>query len=605
MPSEKPLNAALAEVLTEATLRRLAYGKSYYRGVSYFEHGAVESLSEFSGKLSARVRGADLYRVMLWPEEGLSYSCTCPVGTDGLFCKHCVAAGLEWLARQSENEPLDEPGEQAEPDEVTLEEVRQYLGRQSTDALVGMMMRQAEVDPEFAELLANRAICSRPGGPGVPFLRKAITNATRVHEGAYGYALASLADRVRAALEPVWALVEAGRASEALALAEHALNRLDKAAREVHDPDDECVSELLSEAQDLHLEACRKLKPDPVKLARKLFNAARNSDSGILQDAAQTYAELLGERGIVEYRRLIEAEWQRLPVLKPQHEEWRRQEPDRQKIMNMMESMARASGDIDELARVMALDLSSAGRYLEVARVYQEAGNPDKALRWAEKGAKAFPHQTDSRLREFLFDEYLRRGRQNDAMSVAWAEFTEFPCKSHYDGLKQRAERIGQWPTWREEAIEYLRERAARDRKPRREKPPDWGWGLDQNTTALVEILMAEGDQDGAWREAAGAELQADLWMTLAEARAKKHPADAIPVYQHYVEYLMSGRLGNRYEEAVRCLLQFAKLAARAGQYPQFERYLAEFRSNYKRKWSLMMLLDSTPWPRPVSVPER
>ena len=29
----------------------------------------------------------------------LDYSCDCPVGSDGAFCKHCVAAALAWLNR--------------------------------------------------------------------------------------------------------------------------------------------------------------------------------------------------------------------------------------------------------------------------------------------------------------------------------------------------------------------------------------------------------------------------------------------------------------------------------------------------------------------------
>jgi len=249
----------------------------------------------------------------------------------------------------------------------------------------------------------------------------------------------------------------------------------------------------------------------------------------------------------------------------------------------------------------MAHDLSCPERYLEVARLYQQAGDADQALEWAEKGAKAFPDRPDSQLREFLFDEHLRRGRQKDAMNLAWAEFTDWPSGERYAVLKTRAEKVGQVPTWREEALEFLRERAAREGKTQRQQPPDWGWGHDQTTGALVEILLAEGEDDAAWQEAAGAELEAGEWLKLADARADRYPADAVAVYQRYVEYLMDGRYGKRYEEAVRYLVKAARLAARAGQYPQFERYLADFRARYKRKWSLMSLLDSAEWPRPTA----
>lgn len=54
MSEEKTAAVPLSEVLTDAELRRLAYGKSYYRGESCLEEGAVESLSEFGGRLAAR-----------------------------------------------------------------------------------------------------------------------------------------------------------------------------------------------------------------------------------------------------------------------------------------------------------------------------------------------------------------------------------------------------------------------------------------------------------------------------------------------------------------------------------------------------------------------
>jgi uncharacterized Zn finger protein len=585
----------LASVLTDAELRRLAYGKSYGRGRGYFERGAVESLAEVGDRLSARVRGAELYEVRLWSEGGLACSCTCPVGSDGLFCKHCVAAGLEWLERQREEEPLDEPDSPAPPDHVTFDELRAYVNGQSAETLAGLVMRHAELDPEFAEQLMRRAAASRPGGPGVPFLRKAIMNATRVHGALYGRAATAFAEGIRAALEPVLGLAESGRGAEAMELAEHAVKRMQQAMN-VDDSEDGCMSEVLAEVQDLHLAASRAAKPDPEVLARWLYQTALESDWDLFLDAAETYAGELGERGRAKYRRLAEAAWRRLPALEPGQEDPPQRDADRFRLSKMMEALARTSGDVDELARVLARDLSCAYRFLEIAQVYKQAGKPDKALEWAERGLSAFPRETNSRLREFLFEEYLRLERRNDAMNIAWAEFTDAPCPERFADLKQRAERVGQWPVWREEALEFLRERAAAERKKHKGET-DWGWGYDSTTGSLVEILLAEGQPDAAWREAAGAELQADEWLKLAEAREEKHPTDAADVYRRYVEYLMSGRLGNRYEEAVRYLVKAAKLAARTGRYAQFERYLTDFRARYKRKWSLMMLLDSTRWP--------
>ncbi|UCG43480.1 MAG: SWIM zinc finger family protein, partial [candidate division WOR-3 bacterium] len=440
--------ANLKELLTDSALQRLAFGRSYDRGRRYFEDGMVESLSEFGGKLVARVRGAELYAVRLWPEQGLAHECTCPVGADGLFCKHCVAAGLEWLERQADGEPMDDEDMSVRPAHVTLDELRDYLRGLDRETLADVLMRQAEHDPEFAERLTTRAALSRPEGPGKKFLRKAITDATRPHASLYGRATTAFAERVRNSLEPVWALAASGRGDEALELAEHAMNRVIKAMGQVDDSNDGCMGCLLSEVEELHLEACRAARPEPRALARELFNRAVNSDWEVFLRAAETHAEVLGEEGLAEYRRLAEKAWRRLPALKPGQES--KDGPYRRPILTMMmQALARTSGDIEELVAVMAKDLSCEYRFLEIAQVYKDAGQDDRALEWAEQGLAAFPDRTDSRLRRFLFEEYLTRVRPKEAMNLAWAEFTDSPYEHKFQELRKSAERIGQWPTWR------------------------------------------------------------------------------------------------------------------------------------------------------------
>ena len=55
-----------------------------------------------------------------------------------------------------------------------------------------------------------------------------------------------------------------------------------------------------------------------------------------------------------------------------------------------MESLARVSGDIDELVAIKAKDLSSAYQFLRIAEILLGAGRKDEALTWAERGLTAF-----------------------------------------------------------------------------------------------------------------------------------------------------------------------------------------------------------------------
>ena len=84
--------------LTRDALRKLAGEKSYERGEAYAAGGRVGEVADDGGHVTAIVRGEMPYRVNLWfASAQVTYKCSCPVGVEGVCCKHCVALGLVWL----------------------------------------------------------------------------------------------------------------------------------------------------------------------------------------------------------------------------------------------------------------------------------------------------------------------------------------------------------------------------------------------------------------------------------------------------------------------------------------------------------------------------
>ena len=100
-----------------------------------------------------------------------------------------------------------------------------------------------------------------------------------------------------------------------------------------------------------------------------------------------------------------------------------------------MEALAKQSGDPEALVEIKRRDLSHAYSFLQIAEIYREAGQHDKALDWAEQGLKSFS-QRDSRLVEFLAHEYHRRAQHDDAMKLIWQEFVESPFLKNYQELE-------------------------------------------------------------------------------------------------------------------------------------------------------------------------
>lgn len=94
------MGSLFASILHKDAIKTIADHRSYARGREYFEQGRVLALARSGHSLSGVVSGAVAYTAKVWVHESsLAYSCTCPRGLDGDFCKHCVALSFAWLAQ--------------------------------------------------------------------------------------------------------------------------------------------------------------------------------------------------------------------------------------------------------------------------------------------------------------------------------------------------------------------------------------------------------------------------------------------------------------------------------------------------------------------------
>ena len=384
------------------------------------------------------------YIVTLTAEDGvLDYSCDCPVGSDGAFCKHCVAAALAWLncaavpAKSSARRKTKE---------VTLADAGKSLQGEDKETLVKMMLDWAKDDDRLHERLILYA--ARRSGPdtGAAAVRRAFDRAVRVHDFVHYREASGWARGVDDAIDSIEQLLKDGQAAAVIELCESGLQSMLGAIEAVDDSDGH-FGELRDRLQDIHYRACQEARPDPAELARRLFQWELHSDFDVFYGAVARYAKILGSKGMKVYREVAEAEWAKVPARTAKHE--RSEFGQHFRITHIMESLAQASGNIEELVAVMSRDLSSAYSYLKIAEVYREAGQHDGALLWAEKGLKAFPERTDARLREFAAEEYHRRRRHDDAMKLMWAEFSERPFLETYKTLEKHAKKAGTWPEWR------------------------------------------------------------------------------------------------------------------------------------------------------------
>ncbi|MGA7409093.1 MAG: DUF6880 family protein [Bryobacteraceae bacterium] len=575
----------LTKVLNDSALRRLAGAESYQRGMDYFSHGHVESLEERGGSVHAVVRGNQDYKVTLAAADGVAdYACDCPVGSEGAFCKHCVAAALAWLNRATE----PKRSSRGKAKQVTLADAGKILQTEDKEKLVRMVLDWAKDDSRLRERLILYA--ARRSGPdtGAAAVGRAFEKAVRVRDFMSYRETAGWARDVDKAIDSIEQLLDDGQAAAVIELCESALQSLFGAIEAVDDSDGHFEA-LRDRLEDIHFQACEEARPDPAQLAKRLFQWGLQSFDAFF-DAAAQYADILGPKGRKVYRELAEAEWEKVPVRTANHKqsEWDRHV----RITQIMESLARASGDIEELVAVMSRDLSDAYNYWKIAGVYRDASQHDKALLWAEKGLAAFPEHTDRRLRDFAADEYHRKGRHDDAMKLMWAEFSERPYLETYRTLEGHAKKAGAWPEWRERALAEIRLNIAKaGEKLRTQAVPLW-MRADVNHSVLVEIFLYEGNPEEAWREARAGGCSDILWLRVAAAREKEHPEDAAPIYWTHAEAGIARTTNGRYEEFVNLLVKAAAAMKRMERGGEFVSSLDALRLKYKSKRNFIKLLE-------------
>jgi uncharacterized Zn finger protein len=581
--------------LTKALLRAATDDRSWQRGVEYCEEGRVEILFDDGGIIRAKVTGSEDYKVRLWVEDGAACgTCSCPMGEGGVFCKHLVATGLTYLSEASEGTRGNASGGKApQPPHakmkprVTLEDVRQYLVRQDPARLVAMIMEQIEDDDRLRERLLMKVASQGPDGLDVATFRKAIDRATDAG-GFVDYRSAHDFTRgIDEVVESVAALLEDGHAAEVVELAEYALKRCENAAGGMDDSDG-CMGGLFERLVEVHHEACVAARPDPEALACRLFEWELDSGWGTFAGASERYADVLGEMGLAIYRGLAQALWDKLPPAAAGKE--RGYDSRRYHLTDMMESFARADGNVDALVAIKSRDLSLPYHYLEIATILKEAGQGDKALEWAEKGVRAFPDGRDERLVDFLADEYHRRRRHDEAMDLIWYEFTGSPSLHSYQHLKEHADRVKRWPAWRDKALALIRGQLAKE-KAQAAKPRN-SWERAADGSLLVEIFLWEKNAEAAWQEAQAGGCSNDLWMQLARIRENDCPADAVAIYRRQIDPLANRKNNDAYREAADLLRRICDLMKRLGQENEFGKYLTSVRVAHKPKRNFMAMLD-------------
>jgi uncharacterized Zn finger protein len=561
-----------------AALRDIAGEKAFARGAVYHEDDRVEILTLDRNRVLARVMGSEVYRCdLVGAGKKISGQCSCPAFSDWGFCKHLVATAFAANSLQ--------PGA-LEQVSSRFTRIREHLRAKGIEALVEMVVGLAERDSSLLKELELSAVTAAADDATLlAQFKKAITDATRTHGYVEYSKMHGWVQRIDGLLDQIAGLVESGRAGVVLQLLDHFFARMDEALENVDDSDGGGGG-AYAKAREIHLAACDQARPDPVTLARALFEREVESQWEFFHGASVAYEDVLGEVGLAEYRGLASKAWQKMPPLRATG---RHAQDDqysaRYALGAILESFAEREGDVDGMIAIRTKDLSTAYDYLGIAQLCLDHAREPEALQWAEEGLWQFEDNPDERLMFLTSDLYRRIGREEDADTLLWRAFERRPSIALYELLKTMAgaDRILA-DAVRDRALAWLRTQLG---KPSGRSGMRWSSAAE----LVVRLAMAEGLFADAWEIANGHGCSEELLQQLAEASEHCHPAEALRTYAHRVErkVLLGGQ--SNYEYARQIIERMRLLRGGLGEMKQHAAYLVELRSRHKAKRNFMKLL--------------
>ncbi len=384
---------------TWTRIQQVSDAGSIERGRDYATAPTVGVRRVSSDGVFADVSGTEEYAVWLGATQ---WSCTCPVGVSGAFCKHCVAVAIV----------------------------------------------AGEADPDADRPAATPSVPPRPSparvgvGVGVEEAKSAVDSLRTRRFLDYGHTM----DYARSSSDAVDVL-EAhvrGGGENSVRLVERAFATLCTVMGRSDDSSGR-VGDLGRGVLELHLVACQSQPPQPARLAAWLLREQFDSDGWFFPDVVD-YASCLGTKGVDKYRKAVAA---RDPRAQPHGGSDCELERARQRL-------AVLDRDVDRVVATHGGALSAGHHYATVVKALDEIGRPDLALDWALRGLDLVGDDPRRSLITYATRRLSADGDYESALVLRRKALALKPILSRWFELRTQAVEAAVWDRERDAATAVL-----------------------------------------------------------------------------------------------------------------------------------------------------
>jgi uncharacterized Zn finger protein len=585
--------------VTEASIRQQASADSYHRGREYHEQGAVLSIVRRDQQLQAEVEGSQYepYRVQITYDAGgiAQALCSCPYDWGG-WCKHIVATLLAALHSPATVE-----------ERPSVKTLLAGLEREQLQALLLHLIEQQPALADVVEVQVHRVRTQPVQDTSAPQQRRTpvdpnifrrqvrtiLRSLDRMRSSEAYWHVGAVVNEVRQVLEQAQGFVAAGNGRNALAILEAITEAYVADWVELDDSDGE-ASAFFEDLAAVWTEAVltadlttRERQIWAQKLAAwqnevddygvdEAFEAAmvaaeqswdypplvrvlqgEITDKGAWEDEAPSYADelaiarlnVLERRGrSQEYLYLAEAEGQT------------------ERYMTMLVHLGRVQEAVDYGLQY----LGTTEEALALAKALREREALQAALQIAEHGLTLEGVRVP--LATWMADLALGMGETRRALEAALIAFRGDPELAAYQRVQELAGKS--WPELRTELLAHLRQ------------------GCSYAPPGTVEIFLHEGLVDDAMR---AVERGASYTMLerVVDAAIPSHADWAIQICRQQAEPIMQQGQSQHYHHAARWLEKARAAYRTADREMEWQAYLAELLTRYRRKYSLIPRLEA------------
>jgi hypothetical protein len=314
---------------------------------------------------------------------------------------------------------------------------------------------------------------------------------------------------------------------------------------------------------DLHPRAAARAHPPTARLIDWMINFQFDNECDYFHLDPVAYAPALGDVGMAAYRKRLAEIGERLGPHPSEDDRW--SSPHSHDWFTLdynAQRLAVYDGDIDAIIRTHARDRRVAAFLEDTAEAFEEIGEIDLAISWAQQAAD-FPGGGHQSLKAAdYWCRLLSEHRPGELLDARLTAFRRWPSSSTAAYLYRDAGKA--WLEHRDEVMSALGSR-----------PYD----------AVVFALHTLGDVPLAWELAHSLGLDSDrAWSDVAKAYEKVDPLATLPVHARLVESELETAGAQNYRYAARRLAKMRKLAHDTGKAGEVDDFIAELRETHRRR---------------------